>query len=58
LSRNPFPALFFGFHAHNDCGLAVANSIAAVQAGAKMIHGTIKWGNGESAVEMQILFQS
>jgi len=35
-----------GFHAHNDCGLAVANSIAAVRAGALMIHGTIN-GYGE-----------
>jgi len=35
-----------GIHTHNDCGLAVANSISAVQAGAVMVHGTIN-GYGE-----------
>lgn len=35
-----------GIHAHNDCGLAVANSLAAVHAGVKMVHGTIN-GYGE-----------
>lgn len=35
-----------GIHTHNDCGLAVANSIAAVKAGATMVHGTIN-GYGE-----------
>jgi len=35
-----------GIHAHNDCGLAVANSIAAVRTGAGMVHGTIN-GYGE-----------
>ncbi len=35
-----------GIHCHNDCGLAVANSIAAVEAGAMMVHGTIN-GYGE-----------
>lgn len=35
-----------GIHAHNDCGLAVANSLAAVQAGAVMVHGTVN-GYGE-----------
>ncbi|MBU0991255.1 MAG: citramalate synthase [Proteobacteria bacterium] len=35
-----------GIHAHNDCGVAVANSISSVQAGAVMIHGTIN-GYGE-----------
>ena len=35
-----------GIHAHNDGGLAVANSLTAVQAGAKMIQGTIN-GYGE-----------
>jgi 2-isopropylmalate synthase len=33
-------------HAHNDSGLAIANSIAAVQAGATQIQGTIN-GYGE-----------
>jgi 2-isopropylmalate synthase len=35
-----------GIHAHNDCGLALANSIAAVQLGATMVQGTIN-GYGE-----------
>ncbi len=37
-----------GIHAHNDGGVAVANTLAAVQAGAKMIQGTIN-GYGERA---------
>jgi 2-isopropylmalate synthase len=36
----------FGIHAHNDSELAVANSIAAVTAGATMVQGTIN-GYGE-----------
>ncbi len=35
-----------GIHAHNDCGLAVANSITAVKAGAVMVQGTVN-GYGE-----------
>lgn len=35
-----------GIHCHNDAGLAVANSIAAVEAGAVMVQGTIN-GYGE-----------
>ncbi|BFM38971.1 citramalate synthase [Synechocystis sp. LKSZ1] len=35
-----------GIHAHNDSGTAVANSLAAVMAGARMIQGTIN-GYGE-----------
>jgi len=35
-----------GIHAHNDAGTAVANSLAAVHAGAKHVHGTIN-GFGE-----------
>jgi 2-isopropylmalate synthase len=41
-----FPGITVGIHAHNDCGLAVANSLAAVEAGAKMVQGTIN-GYGE-----------
>ncbi|MBA2569237.1 MAG: homoaconitate hydratase [Actinobacteria bacterium] len=36
------------FHGHNDFGLATANAIAAVRAGAQWIHGTIN-GMGERA---------
>ena len=39
-------AIKIGIHAHNDCGLAVANSIAAVNSGAVMVQGTIN-GYGE-----------
>ena len=35
-----------GIHAHNDCDMAVANSIAAIQAGCVQVHGTIN-GYGE-----------
>jgi len=35
-----------GIHTHNDCELAVANSLAAVQAGARQVQGTIN-GIGE-----------
>ncbi len=36
----------FSFHAHNDCGLALINTIRAVECGVKYIHGTIN-GIGE-----------
>ena len=36
----------FGIHAHNDCDLAVANSLAAVESGARQVQGTIN-GYGE-----------
>ncbi|MGF1553558.1 MAG: citramalate synthase [Paracoccaceae bacterium] len=35
-----------GIHAHDDCGTAVANSLAAVEAGARQIQGTLN-GLGE-----------
>ena len=35
-----------GFHGHNDCELAVANSLAAVQSGVVQVQGTIN-GYGE-----------
>ena len=35
-----------GIHAHNDCGLAIANSLAAVDVGASIVQGTIN-GFGE-----------
>ncbi len=38
--------LTFGIHAHNDCSMAVANTIAAVRTGAAMVQGTIN-GYGE-----------
>lgn len=35
-----FPGLIIGIHCHNDCGMAVAGSIAAAEAGASHIQGT------------------
>ncbi len=35
-----------GIHTHDDCGLAVANSVTAVRAGVEMVQGTIN-GYGE-----------
>ncbi|MFH0762297.1 MAG: citramalate synthase [Candidatus Omnitrophota bacterium] len=42
----PLIKVQLGIHAHNDCGVAVANSLAAVEAGAEMVQGTIN-GIGE-----------
>ncbi|MBW2644400.1 MAG: citramalate synthase, partial [Deltaproteobacteria bacterium] len=42
-----------GIHTHNDSGLAVANSIQAVQSGAVMVQGTIN-GYGESVTRENI----
>lgn len=36
-----FPSAMIGIHCHNDLGLAVANSLAAVQAGACHVQGTL-----------------
>ncbi|MDQ7989120.1 MAG: citramalate synthase [Candidatus Dactylopiibacterium sp.] len=41
-----FPGVAIGIHCHNDCELAVANSVRAVQAGATQVQGTIN-GIGE-----------
>lgn len=41
-----FPKARLGIHTHNDAELAVANSLAAVEAGATMVQGTIN-GYGE-----------
>jgi 2-isopropylmalate synthase len=40
------PGSHLGIHAHDDCGCAVANSLAAVEAGARHIQGTLN-GLGE-----------
>lgn len=41
-----YPHLEFEFHAHNDYGMAVANTIAAIRAGVKGVHITVN-GLGE-----------
>ncbi len=42
------PGVPIHFHGHNDFGLATANAVAAVKAGARWIHGTVN-GMGERA---------
>jgi len=44
--RARLPLAVIGIHVHNDGGLAVANTLAAVQAGARQVQGTIN-GVGE-----------
>lgn len=44
--RKELPKARLGIHTHNDCGMAVATSLAAVEAGAVMVQGTIN-GVGE-----------
>ena len=43
-----------GIHCHNDCELAVANSLAAVQAGAMQVQGTIN-GIGERCGNVDLI---
>lgn len=44
--RDYLPGTAIGIHAHNDCELAVATSLAAVEAGAVMVQGSVN-GIGE-----------
>ena len=46
LRQKHYSEIKLGIHAHNDCNMAVANSVSAVMAGAEMVHGTIN-GYGE-----------
>ena len=48
VSRVKVPGVIFSVHCHNDLGLAVANSLAAVKAGARQVECTIN-GIGERA---------
>ena len=45
-TKSFLPQANIGIHCHNDSGLAVANSIAAIKAGARQVQGTIN-GLGE-----------
>jgi 2-isopropylmalate synthase len=45
-ARRALPNSDFGIHAHNDSDLAVANSLAAVEQGARQVQGTMN-GFGE-----------
>ena len=46
--RARFPQVVFSAHCHDDLGMAVANSLAAVEAGARQVEGAIN-GIGERA---------
>jgi D-citramalate synthase len=48
LMTSTWPDLHFEFHGHNDYGLAVANCIASLRAGAKGVHTSVN-GMGERA---------
>lgn len=43
-----------GIHTHNDCGLALANSLVAVRGGASMVQGTIN-GYGERCGNVDLI---
>ncbi|MEM0010109.1 MAG: 2-isopropylmalate synthase [Candidatus Bathyarchaeia archaeon] len=46
--RQSFPGVVFGVHCHDDFGLASANTLAALRAGAEVAHVTVN-GLGERA---------
>lgn len=46
LVSETFPEVAVGIHTHNDCEMAVANAVAAVEVGATQVQGTIN-GYGE-----------
>jgi 4-hydroxy 2-oxovalerate aldolase len=45
-----------GFHAHNNLGMAIANSLAAVRAGATILDGTARgFGAGAGNAQLEVL---
>ncbi len=48
LMTRTWPGLCFEFHAHNDYGVAAANCLAAIEAGARGVHTSVN-GMGERA---------
>ena len=45
-AADSLPEMPIGIHTHNDCGLGVANALAAIRAGAVQVQGTVN-GFGE-----------
>ena len=39
--RNSLPQIQIGIHTHNDCGLAVANTLMAVEGGVSLVQGVL-----------------
>jgi len=49
-------AIPVGFHAHNNLGLAISNSLLAVQSGATILDGTVKgFGAGAGNAQLEVL---
>lgn len=45
-----------GFHAHNNLGMAIANSVAAIEAGATILDGTARgFGAGSGNAQLEVL---
>ncbi|UPZ16071.1 4-hydroxy-2-oxovalerate aldolase [Flavobacterium humidisoli] len=45
-----------GFHAHNNLGMAIANSITAIESGAKILDGTARgFGAGAGNAQLEVL---
>jgi 2-isopropylmalate synthase len=52
--RQALPAVEIGIHCHNDCDVAVANTLAAVARGATQVQGTIN-GIGERCGNVDLI---